>query len=131
MTAECCRAPVNAGAPVLCVQAAAAVRFAAVTALATFMTAQLAPSEVLLAEAQPKAGLLPLLAQCLDEDWYSDVRHTACYVEQLLLQQVSSMLSCVTCQHSRHFCGTMVIAFCTTMRQARRPGLSLLQHMYL
>jgi hypothetical protein len=69
-------------------QAAAAVRFAAITALSTFLTAQLAPAEVLLAAVQQEGGLLPLLAQCLDEDWYSDVRHTACYVEQLLLQQV-------------------------------------------
>jgi hypothetical protein len=64
------------------------VRFVAITALSTFLTAQLAPSEVLLAAVQQEGGLLPLLAQCLDEDWYSDVRHIACYVEQLLLQQV-------------------------------------------
>jgi hypothetical protein len=66
------------------------VRFAAITVLSTFLTAQLAPPEVLLAAVQQQqdGGLLPLLAQCLDEDWYSDVRHTACYAEQLLLQQV-------------------------------------------
>lgn len=69
-------------------QAAAAVRFQAVTAVCTMISSGLAPSEVLLAAATPKVGLLPLLAQCLDEDWYSDVRHTACYVMQLLLEQV-------------------------------------------
>ncbi|WIA11175.1 hypothetical protein OEZ85_011306 [Tetradesmus obliquus] len=75
-------------------KAAAAVRFSAITALATFLTAQLAPPEVLLAAVQQQGGgLLPLLAQCLDEDWYSDVRHTACYVERLLLQQVGQRLS--------------------------------------
>jgi hypothetical protein len=68
------------------------VRFAAITALSTFLTAQLAPPEVLLAAVQQGGGLLPLLAQCLDEDWYSDVRHTACYVEQLMLQQVRQLL---------------------------------------
>ncbi|KAF6256970.1 armadillo-type protein [Scenedesmus sp. NREL 46B-D3] len=73
-------------------KAAAAVRFAAITALSTLLTAHLAPPEVLLAAAQQDGGLLPLLAQCLDEDWYSDVRHTACYVEQLLLQQVGQQL---------------------------------------
>ncbi|WIA31178.1 hypothetical protein OEZ86_001183 [Tetradesmus obliquus] len=75
-------------------KAAAAVRFSAITALATFLTAQLAPPEVLLAAVQQQGGgLLPLLAQCLDEDWYSDLRHTACYVERLLLQQVGQRLS--------------------------------------
>jgi hypothetical protein len=64
------------------------VRFVAITALSTFLTAELGPREVLLAAVQQEGGMLPLLAQCLDEDWYSDVRHTACYVEQQLLQQV-------------------------------------------
>lgn len=43
---------------------------------------------MLLAATAPEGGLLPLLAQSLDEDWYSDVRHTACYVVQLILEQV-------------------------------------------
>jgi hypothetical protein len=53
------------------------------------MSAKLAGPEVLLAAVQAQSGLLPLLVQTLDEDWYSDVRHTACYVTQLLLQQVN------------------------------------------
>lgn len=90
-------------------QSAAAVRFAAITALATLLGKQLAPPQVLLAActgssnsgsggaqgqaAKGRDGLLPLLAQCLDEDWYSDVRHTACFVVQQLLQQVRAGLS--------------------------------------
>eukprot|EP00878_Enallax_costatus_P023694 GHUV01025226.1.p1 GENE.GHUV01025226.1~~GHUV01025226.1.p1 ORF type:complete len:348 (+),score=153.00 GHUV01025226.1:1-1044(+) len=74
-------------------KAAAAVRFQAITALCTLISSNLAPPEVLLAAAASEGGLLPLLAQCLDEDWYSDVRHTACYVMQLLLEQVGSQLN--------------------------------------
>eukprot|EP00775_Hariotina_reticulata_P004966 gene4966-5207_t len=74
-------------------KSAAAVRFAAITALATFMAAKLAAPEVLLAAVEAQSGLLPLLVQTLDEDWYSDVRHTACYVMQLLLQQVGKQLN--------------------------------------
>eukprot|EP00878_Enallax_costatus_P026780 GHUV01028775.1.p1 GENE.GHUV01028775.1~~GHUV01028775.1.p1 ORF type:complete len:191 (+),score=54.83 GHUV01028775.1:832-1404(+) len=78
---------------ITCLQAAAAVRFQAITALCTLISSNLAPPEVLLAAAASEGGLLPLLAQCLDEDWYSDVRHTACYVMQLLLEQVGSQLN--------------------------------------
>ncbi|KAF8068179.1 Dnaaf5 [Scenedesmus sp. PABB004] len=73
-------------------QAAAAVRFAAITALATLLARRLAPPEALLAAAAPAGGLLPLLAQCLDDDWYADLRHTACYVTQALLEQVGASL---------------------------------------
>lgn len=83
---------------------AAAVRFAAVTALATLLRWRLAPSNVLTAalalplqRQQPGGGapaqqphLLPLVLQCLDEDWYSDVRLTACYVVQQLLGAVGA-----------------------------------------
>lgn len=89
------------------VQAAAAVRFAAATALASFLSSPAGPpsADVLLAavaastplaQQQQQPGkqrakgvlLLPLLAQLLDEDWYADVRHTGCFIVQQLLQQV-------------------------------------------
>lgn len=102
--------------PCLCscpVQAAAAVRFAAATALATFLSspAGAPPADVLLAaveastpsalqQQQQQPGkprekgvlLLPLLAQLLDEDWYADVRHTGCFIVQKLLQQVRAAM---------------------------------------
>jgi len=88
------------------------VRFAAATALATFMSSPAGPppAEVLLAavaastpsaqqqqqqqaakQPEKRVMLLPLLAQLLDEDWYSDVRHTGCFIVQQLLQQVSNV----------------------------------------
>lgn len=97
------------GAP----QAAAAVRFAAATALATFLSSPAgAPAaEVLLAAVEasvPSAQqqqqlapskprdkgvlLLPLLAQLLDEDWYADVRLTGSFIVQQLLQQVGVLV---------------------------------------
>jgi dynein assembly factor 5 len=108
---------------------AAAVRFAAVTALATMLRHQLAPADVLLElmstsasrppqEQQPQdqqpqeqqqqqpqqqqgasapppgAGqLLPLVLQCLDEDWYADVRLTACAVMAQLMEALGGRLS--------------------------------------
>ena len=47
---------------------AAAVRFAAVTALSTMLRQGLAPAGVLMALVDD-GTLLPLLHQCLDEDW--------------------------------------------------------------
>jgi hypothetical protein len=103
--------------PVL-LQAAAAVRFAAVTALATLVGGGLAPADVLAtaANALPLRAaaaaaaaavqsassaacavpatctLLPLLAQCLDEEWYADVRLSAAYVVQELCKQVGGLM---------------------------------------
>lgn len=101
-------------------QAAAAVRFAAATALATFLSspAGAPPADVLLAaveastpsalqQQQQQPGkprekgvlLLPLLAQLLDEDWYADARHMGCFIVQQLLQQVR-MQRCATASHT-------------------------------
>jgi dynein assembly factor 5 len=104
-------------------KAAAAVRFAGATALATLMASPAGPPppDVLLAAVQPAASpssaaapaaaspqqqqqqqqqqqppadsLLPLLFQLLDDDWYADLRHTACFVVTALLQQVGAALS--------------------------------------
>ncbi len=71
---------------------AAAVRFAGITALATFAGKRLVGQEQLVALA---AGgqLLPLLFQCMDEDWYPDLRHTACHVLELLLLVLGKQLT--------------------------------------
>lgn len=86
---------------------AAAVRYAAVTALATLLGRRLPdPQHVLLAVEPPGSvaalppvaqagaataaaapqGLLPLLTASLDEDWYTDLRLAACYVAEQLLE---------------------------------------------
>jgi hypothetical protein len=39
-----------------------------------------------------KGSLLPLLLQCLDEDWYSDVRYSSCYVTEQMLQLMGADL---------------------------------------
>ncbi|KIY98309.1 hypothetical protein MNEG_9655 [Monoraphidium neglectum] len=70
---------------------AAAVRFQAVTALATLVRRRLADEGAL--RAASDAGLLPLLHQCLDEDWYPDVRLAAAAVEGALLGAVGGGLS--------------------------------------
>lgn len=67
---------------------AAAVRFAAVTALGTVLRRQLAPPQLLMhfIETPGAVKLLPLLYACLDEDWYVDLRNSSCRVfEQLML----------------------------------------------
>ena len=77
--------------PCLCLlrlQVAAAIRFAAITALATMLRRRLLTKPTLtpLLSSEDKGSLLPLLLQCLDEDWYSDVRFSSCYVvEQMLV----------------------------------------------
>jgi dynein assembly factor 5 len=74
---------------------AAAVRFAAITALATALRRGLLPPAVLqrrVEEPGPLA-LLPLLFACLDEDWYVDVRLAACHVTERLLLAVGPALS--------------------------------------
>jgi len=70
---------------------AAAVRFQAVTALATMVRRRLADQGVL--QAAVDGGLLPLLHQCLDEDWYPDVRLAAAVVEGGLLEAVGGGLA--------------------------------------
>jgi hypothetical protein len=106
----------------ICAQAAAAVRFAAATALAAFLSSPAGPppADVLLAavaastpsaqqaqqaQQQQQPGkqrskgvlLLPLLAQLLEEDWYADVRHTGCFIMQQLLQQVRALVVATCC----------------------------------
>ncbi|KAG2454165.1 hypothetical protein HYH02_001200 [Chlamydomonas schloesseri] len=94
---------------------AAAVRYAAVTALATLLGRRLPdPRHVLLALEPPGSvaalpaaaqagagagavavpqGLLPLLTASLDEDWYTDLRLAACYVAEQLLEVAGPSLS--------------------------------------
>ncbi|KAG1655968.1 hypothetical protein FOA52_009395 [Chlamydomonas sp. UWO 241] len=68
-------------------KSAAAVRFGAITALATALRNRLAPAALLL-ELVEGGTLLPLLHQSLDEDWYTDLRRMACFVEEQLLLSV-------------------------------------------
>ncbi|GIL56593.1 hypothetical protein Vafri_11934 [Volvox africanus] len=85
---------------------AAAVRYTAVTAMATLLGKRLPlPEHVLAAIEGPPAatiaaagpgastGLLPLLFSSLDEDWYTDMRLAACYVLEQLLEMVGPGLS--------------------------------------
>ncbi|KAG2432604.1 hypothetical protein HXX76_008944 [Chlamydomonas incerta] len=102
---------------------AAAVRYAAVTALATLLGRRLPdPQHLLLALEPPGSvaalppaaqagaaaaagvagvagaaaapqGLLPLLTASLDEDWYTDLRLAACYVAEQLLEVAGPALS--------------------------------------
>lgn len=58
---------------------AAAVRFAAVTALVTFVSRGLIQSESLV-ELLESGEVLPLVFQLLEEDHYADTRISACYV---------------------------------------------------
>lgn len=69
---------------------AAAVRFQAMAALATLVRRGLADESTL--KAAVEGGLLPLLHQCLDEDWYPDVRLAAALVEKSLLDVVGGSL---------------------------------------
>jgi hypothetical protein len=106
---------------VAALQAAAAVRFAAATALATFLSSPAGPppADVLLAavaastptaQQQQQPGkkrekgvlLLPLLSQLLDEDWYADVRHTGCFIAQQLLSQVRLYSRVSTLEPTQH-----------------------------
>eukprot|EP00798_Chlamydomonas_sp_ICE-L_P021006 gene21006-27865_t len=61
---------------------AAAVRFAAVTALSTLMRRALVPDDTLMSFVS-NGTLLPLIHQSLDEDWYVDMR-LAGYVDMRL-----------------------------------------------
>ncbi|GLI65295.1 hypothetical protein VaNZ11_008788 [Volvox africanus] len=92
---------------------AAAVRYTAVTSMATLLGKRLPlPEHVLAAIEGPPAattaavgtgkgsggagastGLLPLLFTSLDEDWYTDMRLAACYVLEQLLEMVGPELS--------------------------------------
>jgi dynein assembly factor 5 len=64
---------------------AAAVRYAGATCLATFASRRLASGAQLLALAA-SGELLPPVLGCMEEDWFPDLRHSACYcLEQLLL----------------------------------------------
>ncbi|KXZ49991.1 hypothetical protein GPECTOR_18g147 [Gonium pectorale] len=101
---------------------AAAVRYAAVTALATLLGRRLPAPEHVLAAVEPPSpddataaaaaqarqqtgagassgppgagsGLLPLLSSALDEDWYTDMRLAACFVTEKLLELVGPQLS--------------------------------------
>lgn len=58
---------------------AAAVRFAAATALVTFFSGDLIQSEPL-ADLLESGEVLPLVFQLLEEDHYADTRISACYV---------------------------------------------------
>jgi len=108
---------------------AAAVRFAAITALDTMLVHKMAPAATLM-RLVGDGTLLPLLVQSLDEDWYVDVRNTGCHVVELLLLEVGAAL---THEHRRALypeltkrlddssnqvriaaCAALV-AFCTTM----------------
>ncbi|GBF88618.1 hypothetical protein Rsub_01333 [Raphidocelis subcapitata] len=71
--------------------AAAAVRFASVRALAAAVERRVADEGAL--RAAVDAGLLPLLHQCLDEDWHPEVRLAAAAVEASLLAAVGRGLS--------------------------------------
>jgi dynein assembly factor 5, axonemal len=115
---------------------AAAVRFAAITTLATMLRKRLVPAGVL-ERVVNDGSLLPLLFQSLDEDWYVDVRNASCYVmEQLLLavggalshEQVRSVYIELTkrlddsnngvrvaaCGALRALCGALTSAYCDT-----------------
>ncbi|GBF89235.1 hypothetical protein Rsub_02112 [Raphidocelis subcapitata] len=70
---------------------AAAVRFASVRALAAAVERRVADEGAL--RAAVDAGLLPLLHQCLDEDWHPEVRLAAAAVEASLLAAVGRSLS--------------------------------------
>ncbi|GIM04045.1 hypothetical protein Vretimale_8680 [Volvox reticuliferus] len=92
---------------------AAAVRYTAITAMATLLGKRLPlPDHVLAAiegtvaattaaaatgkgsgDAGAGTGLLPLLFSALDEDWYTDMRLAACYVLEQLLEMVGPRLS--------------------------------------
>lgn len=74
---------------------AAAVRFAAVTALGTFMRRRLAPPPLLMSLVETKGDLqlLPLLFACLDDDWYVDLRLNTSRVLELMLWAVGPRLS--------------------------------------
>ncbi|KAG2487828.1 hypothetical protein HYH03_013545 [Edaphochlamys debaryana] len=43
--------------------------------------------------APPPPLLLPLLASCLDEDWYTDLRLASCYVAEKMMQTCGPLLS--------------------------------------
>lgn len=64
---------------------ASALRFAGITAMASFFTHRLIDGETL-RDLLDAGDLLPVVFQALEEDYYPDVRNTACYVvEQLIL----------------------------------------------
>ncbi|GAX72982.1 hypothetical protein CEUSTIGMA_g434.t1 [Chlamydomonas eustigma] len=73
-------------------KSSAAVRFAAITAFATMLRRSLAPSHVLL-NLVASGAVLPPIIQSMDEDWYTDLRNTACFVMRELLLAVGKDFS--------------------------------------
>lgn len=73
-------------------KSAAAVRFAAVTGLCTLLDKGLAPPDVL-AAAVASGVLLPLIFQLLEEEWYADVRRSACFAAERLIAAVGGRLT--------------------------------------
>ncbi|CAD7702584.1 unnamed protein product [Ostreobium quekettii] len=71
---------------------ATAVRFAAITALASFLALRLVDG-VALRERLDAGDMLPAVFQALEEDYYADVRHTACYVMEHIILITGGLLT--------------------------------------
>lgn len=73
-------------------KSAAALRFDALTALHTALAKGRVSGAALAPLLCKQAQLVPLLVQCMDEDWYAETRRLGCFAMQALLALAGNQL---------------------------------------